>query len=113
MPIPPPERARGPTQGRRYRWTELDGLKALLTFASVHQVTQQELDTRTLSAPESSAPDSPFNRWGVRLSYVQSAFVCLDGWVIVCATTSEWMGTFASHDNIMVRYYGLEPQATA
>lgn len=45
-------------------------------------------------------------------SYVKAfheAWLYPEGDILVCATTSEFAGTFASHDDVEIRYYHLTP----
>ena len=49
-----------------------------------------------------------FHNYGTMMDCIEEAFLFDDGSILLCGTTSSWMGTFATHDSIAVKYYTLE-----
>ena len=90
-----------------YNWTKMDsGLSAMLEWlggkTKVEAVEVQNVQEARYIYGEI------FHNYGTMMDYIEEAFLFDDGSILLCGTTSSWMGTFATHDHIEVSYYTLE-----
>lgn len=92
---------------RDYRWTRLDGLKALLK-------TVQEAKVRKRVKLEHSKVESVFksNGWnqycGLGLLYVHEAFLLDSGVIVASVSVDVFTGTFHSNTTVTV-FFVLTP----
>ena len=98
-------------QAKDYKWSQVYGLSEMLTWPSGRakkgEVNVVNTEDASYNGKESG---KIFGSYGNRLQYVDEASEFTDGSILLCASVSECMGTFAIHDNISVKYYTLEPK---
>lgn len=90
---------------RHYQWNELHGLSSILTF------TEGTKSHRHVDVEHAGDIKEVFTgAYGSRFLYAEEAVQFDDGRILLAASVSEWAGTFASHDDIRIRYFGLTPK---
>ena len=110
----------------REMWTELDcsrsgsvGLMTLLSFVEMGGGVNRPLtydETRKyrdiLESAKTSYGMDAFSYYGNgHITDCSEATLLKDGKVLMCITTKSFNGTFASHDDIQVRWIMFEKQA--
>lgn len=88
-----------------YEWQELWGLKAVLDF------TRGTKSQRSIVIDNADKIKKYFTgSYGSRLQYIEESVQFDDGRILLSASVSSWAGTFASHDDISIRFFGLTPK---
>lgn len=90
--------ARPTVIGYKYRWTKQYSDKDIRKIHNDRTYTSVIVDPYDCDIGYASSVDG-----------VHEAWLYPEGDILMCATTSEFVGTFASHDDIGVRYYHLVP----
>lgn len=88
-----------------YEWKELWGLTAVTDF------TRGTKSQRSVVVENAEKIKKYFTgSYGSRFQYIEESVQFDDGRILLAASVSEWAGTFASHDDIRIRYFGLTPK---
>lgn len=95
------EAARPTVQGDDYEWQELHGAKAIREY----HVARRKIGTVKVDGYN---PD--ILGYGDGFEGAHEAYLYADGSILICCSVASWGGTFASHDDVYVRYYGLTPK---
>lgn len=93
----------GAVQAESYYWERIWGRKDIVEYGEGREIK----GTVTIAGEPSR--DVADLGYGSRYLGSTEGVEFTDGSCLVCATISEFAGTFASHDSIEVQYFVLEP----
>ena len=88
-------------------------MKILTALGGAHAVSNVIVDNLKkvkYGVGKASNDYGPFEGYGCGIRYISEAALLSDGRVMVCVTSYEIAGTFASHDDIVTSYYILTPK---
>jgi hypothetical protein len=118
MELPDPNTT-GTIDVRQFEWTKLYGSEDVRAWTKGKEIREFAKVERLYDHWHVAERDPLTNvalEHGDRWVETEEACIFTDGTVMVCATISEWQGTFASHDEIRVRFFAgvkASPKAEA
>jgi hypothetical protein len=85
-----------------YSWQKIYGAADIIEYGKKRKIVSE--------ATVSGAPRQEyFNNYGQSYLGTTEGVLFSDRTLLVCATTSEFAGTFASHNDVVTNYYILKP----
>ena len=90
-----------------YHWTRVGeyGAKGIREYHEAHGPTYTPVILRGARIPKE------ISHYAESIDHIQEAWEYSDGSILMCASCSEFAGTFASHDLIEVNFFVLTPKA--
>lgn len=94
--------------GEKYEWTELYGDREIREYHNKYE----SFEVVDLEFQHFGRGGKEFVDFGYGATYREAveAYEYPDGTIQLCCTIAEWGGTFATHDDIVIRYYLLTPR---
>lgn len=88
-------------KGYHYRWHSLYSAEAVRKIHADRPYQSVRIDTENCNFG-----------YGCSVMAHHESWLYPEGDILMCVTTREFAGTFASHDDIEVRYFHLKPEPT-